>query len=226
MKKITFTLSNKNHFELEIWNKGDFTRTTESTGTNILENATELKTTEDGTIDVANLSKVIIYNNRVYSVEMAAISDEDVPSIVLKRVVSIFNPHQWYRDNSHKGSYDTVVCNVSYKAKTEFESHLKIWFGFIRVKEDGRDNNFIWIFNSIFMQSTVSGNLKRFGCNSFKDADFKKEASCVSGNTAKKITALADAGKDDDIAKGLGLKLCALNSIFELCNEARKGRFI
>jgi hypothetical protein len=76
------TVDNKIHSEIFECDKEDLRRTTEDLGINIFDYTTELKATEDGTIDITNIPKIIIYDNKAYSFEAtghgtyASISDD------------------------------------------------------------------------------------------------------------------------------------------------------
>jgi hypothetical protein len=179
---------------------------------------------DDGIVELDNGVRMSIeMYNLAYSMEMAAITDEEAPPSVVSRVITKLVADCWYRSAKHQGIYDTIACEVQFDARVGYESLLSIWFGFIQVRENNQD---VWKFNSIYMLSTISKDERKFGCNSFKDSDFERLAPIVGFKGCKDIMVLADKKDDFAIANKLGVKPCKYNSIFALCNDARKGIFI
>jgi hypothetical protein len=164
--------------------------------------------------------------NLIQSMKMSVILGEEVPHSVVHRAISLFNPDHWYKDNEYTGILDKVSCDFQYAAKVGCDSVIDIFFGFIRVKEHPEDINLMWKFNSIFMYSTISGNKKIFGCNSFQDSSFERFSTYVGPDGIKKFMNTADEGDDASIADELELKPCNHESIFDLCNDSMKGIFI
>jgi hypothetical protein len=159
------------------------------------------------------------YSDPTRSEEMARISEEKAPHSVISRVNSIFTPDNWYRNIQHDGLFDAVACEVLYRSTVHKNLGLKIYFGFIRIRESSRSNDSVWIFVSIFMLSNISGKMKTFGCNSFQDSDFRSLASSIKSDN---FMNLVNIGNDDAIAKSLKIELGNYTNIFSLCNDARK----
>jgi hypothetical protein len=166
--------------------------------------------------------------NFIQAMKMSVILGEEVPHSVVHRAIFSFHPDQWYQDSEYPDIFDKVSCDFQYTPGIGYESLLDIFFGFIRVKEHPEDLNLIWKFNSIFMYSTISGEEKTFGCNSFQDSNFEIFASYLGGDKdgIKNFTKMADEGDDISIAKLFGLKPCKCINIFDLCKNIQKGIFI
>jgi hypothetical protein len=166
--------------------------------------------------------------NFIQSMKMAVILGEEVPHSVVHRAIFLFHPDQWYQDIEYPGIFNKVSCDFQYTPEDGYESFLDIFFGFIRVKENSEDINLVWKFNSIFVYSTISGEEKTFGCNSFRDSDLEILSPYLgrSKDGTWDFMKTADKGDDISIAKVLGLKPCKHNGIFELCNDAQRGIFI
>jgi hypothetical protein len=160
------------------------------------------------------------------SMEMAVIEGYQVPLSIMWRVKAVMLPDNWYSNTKKERLFDTVACGMEYDAKVGYESILGIWFGFIRVKEGSASNNFVWKFNSIYMNSTISKERRDFGNNTFQDSDFERLAPFIGFKGNKEIMKLANEGDDMAIAKKLKLKRCNYTSIFDLCNATRAGKSI